>query len=193
MFAAIISLILFAIFMTGSPGPGNLLMMAGGASLNFKKCTYFLIGLVTGKTLVNLLIFFGLGAIVINNNIIFEVLKYLSSMFILFFALSSLKFIEVKSHDSKFNFKNGFIIHPLSPKTWSMLILAQTQLVNLNLNQFQRSLIIWIIFTCGQILFHSVWCIAGAILGKSISNNLFISRLILFITILFVLWFLIFG
>ena len=193
MFATIISLILFAIFMTGSPGPGNLLMMAGGASLNFKKCTYFLIGLVTGKTLVNLLIFYGLGSIVINNNIIFEVLKYLSSMFILFFALSSLKFIEVKSHDSKFNFKNGFIIHPLSPKTWSMLILAQTQLVNLNLNQFQRSFIIWIIFTCGQILFHSIWCIAGAILGKSISNNLFISKLILFITILFVLWFLIFG
>ena len=193
MFATIISLILFAIFMTGSPGPGNLLMMAGGASLNFKKCTYFLIGLVTGKTLVNLLIFFGLGTIVINNNIIFEVLKYLSSMFILFFALSSLKLIEVKSSDSKFNFKNGFVIHPLSPKTWSMLILAQTQLVNLNLNQFQRSLIIWIIFTCGQIFFHSIWCIAGAILGKSISNNLFISKLILFITILFVLWFLIFG
>ena len=60
--------------MTGSPGPGNLLMMAGGASLNFKKCTYFLIGLVAGKTLVNFLIFLGLGAIVINNNIIFEVL-----------------------------------------------------------------------------------------------------------------------
>ena len=77
MFATILSLILFAIFMTGSPGPGNLLMMAGGASLNFKKCTYFLIGLVAGKTLVNFLIFLGLGAIVINNNIIFEVLKYL--------------------------------------------------------------------------------------------------------------------
>ena len=60
MFTTIISLILFAIFMTGSPGPGNLLMMAGGASLNFKKCTYFLIGLVTGKTLVNLLIFFAI-------------------------------------------------------------------------------------------------------------------------------------
>ena len=58
-------------------------------------------------------------------------------MFILFFALSSLKLIKVKSSDSKFNFKNGFIIHPLSPKTWSMLILAQTQLVNLNLNHFQ--------------------------------------------------------
>ena len=193
MFATILSLILFAIFMTGSPGPGNLLMMAGGASLNFKKCIYFLIGLVTGKTLVNFLIFFGLGAFVINNNIIFEVLKYLSSIFILFFALSSLKINEVESSDSKFNFKNGFIIHPLSPKTWSMLILAQTQLINLNLNQFQRSIIIWIIFTCGQILFHSLWCIAGAILGKSISNNLFVSRLILFITIIFVFWFLVLG
>ena len=70
MFATIFSLILFAIFMTGSPGPGNLLMMAGGASLNFKKCVYFLIGLVTGKTLVNFLIFFGLGAIVVNLSLI---------------------------------------------------------------------------------------------------------------------------
>ena len=116
MFPTIFSLILFAIFMTGSPGPGNLLMMAGGASLNFKKCTYFLIGLVAGKTLVNFFIFLGLGAIVVNNNIIFEVLKYLSSIFILFFAISSLKINEIKSSDSKFNFKNGFIIHPLSPK-----------------------------------------------------------------------------
>tara|TARA_B100000941_G_scaffold282352_1_gene250715 strand:- start:1120 stop:1701 length:582 start_codon:yes stop_codon:yes gene_type:complete len=193
MFATILSLILFAIFMTGSPGPGNLLMMAGGASLNFKKCYLFLIGLVTGKTLVNILIFFGFGALVINNNVIFEFLKYLSSIFILFFALSSLKLNEAKSAVYKFNFKNGFLIHPLSPKTWSMIILAQTQLINLNLNQIQRSLIIWIIFTIGQILFHSLWCIAGAILGKTIENNLIISRLILLVTILFVFWFLVFG
>jgi hypothetical protein len=41
MFATIISLILFAIFMTGSPGPGNLLVMASGASLNFKSVPTF--------------------------------------------------------------------------------------------------------------------------------------------------------
>ena len=85
MFAAIISLILFAIFMTGSPGPGNLLMMAGGASLNFKKCTYFLIGLVTGKTLVNLLIldrYFLLEVAIVESLFLFCILCQLRRIYI---------------------------------------------------------------------------------------------------------------
>ena len=59
-------------FMTGSPGPGNLLMMAGGSSLGFKKSIYFLSGLVTGKTFVNFAIAIGLGVFVVENKIIFE-------------------------------------------------------------------------------------------------------------------------
>ena len=72
MINSIISLIFFAMFMTGSPGPGNLLMMAGGSSLGFKKSIYFLSGLVTGKTFVNFAIAIGLGVFVVENKIIFE-------------------------------------------------------------------------------------------------------------------------
>ena len=50
MISPIISLIIFAMFMTGSPGPGNLLMMAGGSTQGFKKSLLFLSGMVAGNS-----------------------------------------------------------------------------------------------------------------------------------------------
>ena len=103
IYSSIFSLILFAVFMTASPGPGNLLMMACGVSSNYKKSIFFLGGLVTGKTLVNVLIFFGLGAFVIDNDIFFDLLRYISSVFILFFAISSLRTKKLNNLNSKFS------------------------------------------------------------------------------------------
>ena len=190
MISSIISLIFFAMFMTGSPGPGNLLMMAGGSSLGFKKSIYFLSGLVTGKTFVNFAIAIGLGVFVVENKIIFESLKYISSAFIIYLSISSFRDKSHSTDLSKFTFKNGLLVHPLSPKTWSMIILAQSQISDINLSQIQRSLIIWIIFTVGQIVFHSSWGAAGSILGKAFNNNIWTNRSILIITIMFVIWFL---
>ena len=190
MISSIISLIFFAMFMTGSPGPGNHLMMAGGSSLGFKKSIYFLSGLVTGKTFVNFAIAIGLGVFVVENKIIFESLKYISSAFIIYLSISSFRGKSHSTDLSKFTFKNGLLVHPLSPKTWSMIILAQSQISDINLSQIQRSLIIWIIFTVGQIVFHSSWGVAGSILGKAFNNNIWTNRSILIITIMFVIWFL---
>ncbi|MBM01737.1 MAG: hypothetical protein CL762_03360 [Chloroflexi bacterium] len=190
MISTVLSLIFFAMFMTGSPGPGNLLMMAGGSSLGFRKSIHFLLGLVTGKTFVNFAIAIGLGVFVVENKIIFESLKYISSAFIIYLSISSLRNKNYKTDLSKFTFKNGLLVHPLSPKTWSMIILAQSQISDINLSQIQRSLIIRVIFTIGQVIFHSSWGIAGSILGKAFDNNIWTNRSILIITILFVIWFL---
>tara|TARA_X000001036_G_scaffold343510_1_gene323126 strand:- start:769 stop:1347 length:579 start_codon:yes stop_codon:yes gene_type:complete len=190
MISPIISLIIFAMFMTGSPGPGNLLMMAGGSTQGFKKSLLFLSGMVAGKTAVNLLIAVGVGVFVVENEILFESLKYVSSAFIIYLSISSFRNIKKNSDLSKFTFKNGLLVHPLSPKTWSMILLAQSQISNIGISQLQRSLLIWVIFTVGQIVFHSSWGIAGSILGRVFSNNIWVNRIILFVTILFVVWFL---
>ena len=71
-----------------------------------------------------------------------------------------------------------------------MILLAQSQISNIGISQLQRSLLIWVIFTVGQIVFHSSWGIAGSILGRVFSNNIWVNRIILFVTILFVVWFL---
>ena len=190
MSSSIVSLIFFAMFMTGSPGPGNLLMMAGGSSLGFSKSILFLSGMVAGKTFVNFAIAIGIGVFVVENEILFESLKYASSAFIIYLSISSFRSTSRESDLSKFTFKNGLLVHPLSPKTWSMILLAQSQISNIGIPQLQRSLLIWIIFTAGQIIFHSSWGIAGSILGKVFSNNIWVNRIILVVTILFVFWFL---
>ena len=108
----------------------------------------------------------------VENKIIFESLKYISSAFIIYLSISSFRDKSHSTDLSKFTFKNGLLVHPLSPKTWSMIILAQSQISDINLSQIQRSLIIWIIFTVGQIVFHSSWGVAGSILGKAFNNNI---------------------
>ncbi len=194
---SIIELIIFAILMTGSPGPGNLLMMAAGSvSANFNKIIYFLIGIITGKTLVNIAISFGLGAIIIDSEFFFNTLKLLSSLFIIYLSVMSLK-KDSKGlpgiNLNKFTFKNGLLVHPLSPKTWSMIILAHTQISSLNSNYYLKSLIIWIIFITGAVTFHSAYAYTGIYTGKIFFGNPYISRGLIMLTILFVLWFLILG
>lgn len=191
MTSSIISLIIFAIFMTGSPGPANLLMMmAGSSSLSFYRSVKFLFGLLIGKLFVHIIIGVGLGVFIVENKIIFEFLKYISSIYIIYLAFSSLKNISGTPNLSKFRFKNGLLVHPLSPKSWSMILLAQSQISDLALSQFERSLIIWIIFTLGQIIFHSSWGIFGKILGKVFNDNIWVKRAIFGVTVLFVIWFL---
>ena len=194
---SIIELIIFAILMTGSPGPGNLLMMAAGSvSVNFNKIIYFLIGIITGKTLVNIAISFGLGAIIIDSEFFFNTLKILSSIYIIYLSVMLLK---KESNGlpginlNKFTFKNGLIVHPLSPKTWSMIILSHTQISSLNTNYFLKSLIIWIIFIIGAVIFHSAYAYAGIYTGKVFSGNPYISKGLISLTILFVLWLLFFS
>jgi len=190
----IIELILFAILMTGTPGPGNLLMMAAGsASINFNRIIYFLIGILAGKTLVNIAISFGIGFVIIENELFYTLLKILSSVFIIYISAMSLKKESIGSKNinlNKFTFKNGLIVHPLSPKTWSMIIIAHTEISSLNTNYYLKSLIIWIIFILGAITFHALYAYAGIYTGKIFSGNFNISRGLFLLTILFVLWFL---
>ena len=75
MNSSLMGLFLFAAFMTGSPGPANLLMFAGSSRLGFIRSARFLIGLIIGKTLVNLAIGLGVGAFVSDESLIFTVLK----------------------------------------------------------------------------------------------------------------------
>ncbi|MEG3581821.1 MAG: LysE family transporter [Chloroflexota bacterium] len=192
MNSSLVGLFLFAAFMTGSPGPANLLMFAGSSRLGFIRSARFLIGLIIGKTLLNLAIGLGVGAFVSDESLIFTVLKVLSSAFIVYVAIGSLKSGEDHQADlAKFTFINGLFVHPLSPKTWSMILLAHSQISDSGFDYPVRVLIIWATFTCGAIIFHSSWGVAGSFIGKALNQNLWVSRVVLFITILFVIWFLI--
>ena len=62
-FATLISLWLFIIFMVGTPGPANLLMMTMGSQFGLKAALRFNAGLVSGKMCLNVAMAIGVGVL----------------------------------------------------------------------------------------------------------------------------------
>ena len=60
-FASLISLWMFIIFMVGTPGPANLLMMTIGSQFGMKTAMRFNAGLVSGKICLNVAMAIGVG------------------------------------------------------------------------------------------------------------------------------------
>ena len=61
MIDAYIALMIFIVFMVATPGPANMVLMIGGAQKGVRACFGFIIGVVCGKLLLNLLFGFGFG------------------------------------------------------------------------------------------------------------------------------------
>ena len=59
MIDAYIALIIFILFMVITPGPANMVLMIGGAQKGVRACFGFIIGVIFGKILLNLLFGFG--------------------------------------------------------------------------------------------------------------------------------------
>ena len=51
---------LFAVFMVGTPGPANMLLMTSGANFGFWRSLPFVVGVTFGKLFINLLLGLGL-------------------------------------------------------------------------------------------------------------------------------------
>ena len=79
-----------------------------------------------------------------------DFITLLFAFFVVMYAIS-------QADLAKFTFINGLFVHPLSPKTWSMILLAHSQISDSGFDYPVRVLIIWATFTCGAIIFHSSW------------------------------------
>ena len=57
------ALLTFVVFMVGTPGPANLVVMIVGARYGVRRSFGFIAGLIAGKAFLNLFIGFGLGLV----------------------------------------------------------------------------------------------------------------------------------
>ena len=55
-----LSLLGFIIIMVGTPGPANLLLTIGGVQFGLSRCLLFILGLIIGKLVLNIIIGLGL-------------------------------------------------------------------------------------------------------------------------------------
>ena len=182
----------FMILMVGTPGPANLLLVLGGSQIGLKRCIGFIFGLICGKIALNIFIGFGFSIILSNSPILHETFKYLSAIYMIWLAIRSWNSTTTQNNFSnkshQFKFANGLVVHPLNPKAWVMSALAWSNFAPA-LGSFQIQLVTVVLgFATCQLFLHTLWCLIGSIIGKTMPNNQYLTRLMIILTVIIVIW-----
>jgi threonine/homoserine/homoserine lactone efflux protein len=185
---AYLALLGFVVFMVGTPGPANLVVMIAGARFGLRRSVGFILGLVSGKIALNLCIGFGLGVMLAEMPIAKTVFGYTSAAYMIYLAVRSWPSdargqMAAPDQPASFTFSDGVIVHPLNPKAWVMSILAWGEFAPA-LGAFSVQLpVVVLTFACCQLVLHSLWCWLGEFIGRSLDNSVPFTRLMILATV----------
>jgi len=179
----------FVILMVSTPGPANLLLMSAGAQWGYRRSLPFLSGLVAGKLVLNVAMALGFMAVLLNSPRVLTTLSWVSAGYMAYLALRQWTPAEENGEPSNsLGFLQGLVVHPLSPKTWMMTTLAFSQFAPTFPTEIERLAVVPLSFLFFQILFHSIWCLAGAALGRIIARSLWVHRGLVLLTLAVIAW-----
>ncbi|WP_434054466.1 MAG: LysE family translocator [Roseibium sp.] len=161
--ATFLAFAVFIIVMTGTPGPGNLTFLAIGASAGYRTAFPVIVASQIGSIPLKLSVAYGLGHVMAGGGPIVTLFKVLSMAYMTYLAWRIISLsVKPKGEVALPSFWEGLLIHPLSPKTWAMNLVAfSTFLAGNGLGIHENALILVAGFTMGGMVFHSLWALLG--------------------------------
>ncbi|UFI04474.1 LysE family translocator [Roseibium aggregatum] len=162
-YATFLAFAVFVIVMTGTPGPGNLTFLAIGASAGYRTAFPVIVASQIGSLPLKLSVAYGLGHVMAGGGTVVTVFKVLSMAYMTYLAWRIVGLsVKPKGEVALPSFWEGLLIHPLSPKTWAMNLVAfSTFLAGNGLGIHENAMILVAGFTLGGMVFHSLWALVG--------------------------------
>jgi len=178
MHPEILSLSLFMLVTSCSPGPNNIVASYSAFNYGLVKTVPHMFGVIFGFTTLVVVMNFGFINIFKKFPILQEVLKYTGSIFLIYLAYK-IAFSKVESNSSSNNpvkFIETFFFQFLNPKGVIVAIIMVSTYVESGKNFINYSF--WVIgvaffFACFSIMF---WTLVGKFLRKFATNEKFIKR-----------------
>ncbi|MEM7473225.1 MAG: LysE family translocator [Pseudomonadota bacterium] len=172
MSVAVTSFAVFAASQIGTPGPANMALLATGARYGLRPALPFVAGVALGKQLVIWPVGFGLMQLAQTMPWVFEALKYVSAVYIIWLAwrVANLR-LDTKSEAKAPGFVSGLIVHPLNPKAWAMITAGFTAFTAPETPVFQATFTIAIILLAVQAVLHPLWTYGGERIARSVAGK----------------------
>lgn len=167
-----IPFVLFVIVMTGTPGVGNLTMMAIGQNAGFRAALPFLLGTTIGNCVLNTSVGFGLGAVFLASPQVAWVMKIGGMGYICYLGwkILSMQLGEART-DKRFTVLEGCLVHPTNPKSWAMSVVGFSQIATPDLPLWHQVAVFVPTFLFFQVFFHSLWGGAGVVLMRTLRSR----------------------
>ena len=187
-----LSFIPFAFSQVATPGPANMAMMATGARFGFRAALPFVAGVILGKQLIIWPIGYGIMEVASQVPLLFEILKFLSALYIIWLAwrVANMRLSSGEPSVDAPGFWSGLLVHPLNPKAWAMILVGFTNFVESDTATFYATLYIAGSLLIIQIICHPIWTLFGDRIAKFIIGKKYERVFMWFlalITVIFVL------
>ena len=178
MSSQLISLILFGIAASFSPGPNNIMTSYTAFNFGVKKTIPTMLGVIVGWTL--LVIFLQISSVIIFQKleILQKIIRFFGSIYLLYIAykisFSSLK--SEKFSPKPVTFLNTFFFQFVNPKSIIIALAAISMFINPKEDFIKDSIILTFIFFLMAIGSQVAWCLMGKYLRKFATSDRFIKN-----------------
>ncbi|TGG93229.1 LysE family translocator [Natronospirillum operosum] len=127
----LLSLFMFTVVATITPGPNNLMVTASGANFGFRRTIPHILGIAVGFSVLGLVIASGLGAVFERWPVMQRILQVVGATYLLFLAWKiwragrvQLSDVEVSEEARPLTFWQAAAFQWVNPKAWTMAITA---------------------------------------------------------------------
>tara|TARA_B110000438_G_C15580834_1_gene549546 strand:+ start:168 stop:758 length:591 start_codon:yes stop_codon:yes gene_type:complete len=178
MFSELITLILFGITTSFSPGPNNIMTSYTAFNFGLKKAIPTMLGVIIGWTTLIILLQFGSVVVFQKFEILQTIIKILGSIYLLFMAYK-LSFSSTKNNkvDAKpVTFLNTFFFQFINPKSIIVGLAAISMFIDVQNNYLRDSVVLTIIFFFMAVGSQSAWCLMGKYMRKFATSEKFVKN-----------------
>lgn len=165
MWTLVVAIIPFAVSMTATPGPNNIIAMASGTNFGYWRTLPVILGIVFGVSSMVLCMGLGLGQLFSLYPGVHMVLKVVASAYLLYLAwkiATARNISDGKAQEKPLTFTQGALFQWINPKAWVMAVSAVTSFTSPTLSPIAQALVICLVLTCVAIPSVSAWAIFGS-------------------------------
>ena len=171
----LISLIVFTMVVTFSPGPNNVLMAASGIQVGLQRSVPLGVGILTGIMLIVAVAAIGLGSVVEREPALRMAMKVLGSLYLLWlgYKIAHAGAIDLSMADrgQRRAFGAGFANTMLNPKAWTMALSAAAGYSSLASSAWRLMVVIGLVFLITGIANWFLWCGSGKAIARRLRTE----------------------
>ncbi len=178
MSSQLISLLLFGIAASLSPGPNNIMTSYTAFNFGIKKTVPTMLGVIIGWTILVILLQISSVIVFQKIEIAQKIIRFFGSIYLLYMAykISSSSIGTEKKSPKPVTFLNTFFFQFVNPKSIVIALAAISMFIDPKENFIKDSIILTITFFFMAVGSQAAWCLMGKYLRKFATSDKFIKN-----------------
>jgi len=170
----LITIVLFAVSSSVTPGPNNITVMASGVNFGIRKSLPVFMGICIGFALMLLLVGIGFGQVFEQIPVLHILIKFFGTLYLLYLAFLIATADEITMSNSQakpLTFVNGALFQWLNAKAWVVATGAIAAFTSVGADFYTQNIIIAVTFLVISFPCVGIWLLFGSAIKNKLKSQ----------------------